>query len=104
MSTEQGSNSAPHEIQVDAIWLATQLATIQSELSHVRQTQQTDTTSSKERDKVTEKLKDDMAEVKADIRQLKESKTPKVHPMVWVAGIVGTAGFVLSLFNQLYIR
>jgi hypothetical protein len=49
-----------------------------------------------------EALRKDIAEIKADVRSIKESKPPKVSPVIIVTAVVASAGFILGLLNQLY--
>lgn len=100
MTDELKSRSQP--IRLDAVWAAEQFARIGVTLEYLKEASEKQGVREEAQDKSIERLARDIAEMKADIRSLKEAKAPKVSPFVAITAIVAAAGFVLSLLNQLY--
>lgn len=92
----------PQTIRVDAVYVAEQFARIGVTLDYLKDAMEKQSQRELEQDRYIEQLSKDMAEMKADIRSLKEAKPAKVSPFVAITAIVAAAGFVLSLLNQLY--
>lgn len=89
-------------VRVDSHFIVDQFARITVTLEHLKDAMEKQSRREDAQDKYIEQLSKDISEMKADIRSLKETKTPKVSPFVAVTAIVAAAGFALSLLNQLY--
>lgn len=89
-------------IRIDAVYIAEQFARIGVNLDYLKDAMEKQSRREDAQDKYIEQLSKDIAEMKADIRSLKEAKPARVSPFVAVTAIVAAAGFVLSLLNQLY--
>jgi hypothetical protein len=89
-------------IRIDAVYIAEQFARIGVTLDYLKEAMEKQSRREDAQDKYIEQLSKDIAEMKADIRSLKEAKPAKVSPFVAITAIVAAAGFVLSLLNQLY--
>jgi hypothetical protein len=89
-------------VRISAIWIAEQFAEIRTTLMFVRDQVQQQAIKEAAQDTEIEALRKDIAEIKADVRSIKESKPPKVSPVIIVTAVVATAGFCLGLLNQLY--
>lgn len=89
-------------VRVSAIWIAEQFAEIRTTLMFVRDQIERQAVKEAAQDGEIEALRRDIAEIKADVRSIKESKPPKASPFVAVTAIVAGAGFILGLLNQLY--
>ena len=99
MTDAQPSNKT---IRVDSHYIVDQFARITVTLEHLKDAMESQSRREDAQDNHIEALRQDIAEIKADIRSLKEAKTPKVSPFVAITAIVAAAGFALSLLNQLY--
>ncbi len=100
MTEELKRSSQP--LRLDAVWVAEQFARIGVTLEYVKDATEKQAIREEAQDKYIEQLARDIAEVKVDIRSLKEAKAPRVSPFVAITAIVAAAGFILSLLNQLY--
>jgi hypothetical protein len=89
-------------VRVSAIWIAEQFAEIRTTLMFVRDQIERQAVKEAAQDVEIEALRKDIAEIKADVRSIKEAKAPKVSPFIMLTAIVATAGFLLGLLNQLY--
>jgi len=89
-------------VRISAIWIAEQFAEIRTTLTFVRDQIEKQAVKEAAQDVEIEALRKDIAEIKADVRSIKEAKAPKVSPFVMLTAIVAAAGFMLSLLNQLY--
>lgn len=89
-------------VRISAVWIAEQFAEIRTTLTFVREQVEKQAVKEAAQDVQIEALRRDIAEMKADVRSLKEAKPPKVNPVIILTAIVATAGFVLGLLNQLY--
>lgn len=89
-------------VRVDSHYIVDQFARITVTLEHLKDAMETQSRREDAQDKYIEQLSRDISEMKADIRSLKEAKTPRVSPFVAITAIVAAAGFALSLLNQLY--
>ncbi len=99
MTDAQPSNKT---IRVDSHYIVDQFARITVTLEHLKDAMESQSRREDAQDNHIEALREDIAEIKADIRSLKEAKPAKVSPFVAVTAIVAAAGFCLSLLNQLY--
>jgi hypothetical protein len=88
--------------RLDSHYVVEQFAKITVTLEHLKDAMESQSKREDAQDDHIEALRNDIAEIKADVRSLKEAKTPKVSPFVAVTAIVAAAGFALSLLNQLY--
>jgi hypothetical protein len=89
-------------VRISAIWIAEQFAEIRTTLMFVRDQVHQQAIKEAAQDTEIEALRKDIAEIKADVRSIKESKPPKVSPVIIVTAVVASAGFILGLLNQLY--
>jgi ribosomal protein L29 len=89
-------------VRISAVWIAEQFAEIRTTLMFVRDQIQQQAIKEAAQDGEIEALRKDIAEIKADVRSIKESKPPKVSPVIIVTAVVASAGFILGLLNQLY--
>lgn len=89
-------------VRISAVWIAEQFAEIRTTLTFVREQIEKQAKKEAAQDVEIEGLRRDIAEIKADVRSIKEAKAPKVSPFVMITAIVAAAGFLLSLLNQLY--
>jgi ribosomal protein L29 len=89
-------------VRISAVWIAEQFAEIRTTLMFVRDQIQQQALKEAAQDGEIEALRKDIAEIKADVRSIKESKPPKVSPVIVVTAVVASAGFILGLLNQLY--
>lgn len=89
-------------VRISAVWIAEQFAEIRTTLLFVREQVEKQAEKEAAQDGQIEGLRRDIAEMKADLRALKEAKPVKVSPFVAVTAIVAAGGFVLGLLNQLY--
>ena len=89
-------------VRVGAVWIAEQFAEIRTTLMFVRDQIQQQAVKEAAQDTEIEALRKDIAEIKADVRSIKESKPPRVSPVIVMTAVVATAGFILGLLNQLY--
>jgi hypothetical protein len=92
----------PQSIRVDAIWVAQQFERTQVTLEYLKSTMEKQAMKEEAQDQVIAGLVRDIAEVKSDVRSLKESKPPKMPPATIIVAIVAASGFALGLLNQLY--
>ena len=89
-------------VRISAVWIAEQFAEIRTTLTFVREQIEKQAVKEAAQDVEIEALRKDIAEIKADVRSIKESKPPKVSPVIVVTAVVASAGFLLGLLNQLY--
>jgi PIN domain nuclease of toxin-antitoxin system len=89
-------------VRISAVWIAEQFAEIRTTLGFVREQIEKQAVKEAAQDVEIEALRKDIAEIKADVRSIKESKPPKVSPVIVMTAVVASAGFVLALLNQLY--
>jgi ribosomal protein L29 len=89
-------------VRISAVWIAEQFAEIRTTLMFVRDQVQQQAIKEAAQDGEIEALRKDIAEIKADVRSIKESKPPKVSPVIVITAVVASAGFLLGLLNQLY--
>ena len=89
-------------VRISAVWIAEQFAEIRTTLMFVRDQVQQQAVKEAAQDGEIEALRKDIAEIKADVRSIKESKPPKVSPVIVITAVVASAGFLLGLLNQLY--
>jgi hypothetical protein len=89
-------------VRISAVWIAEQFAEIRTTLTFVREQIEKQAVKEAAQDVEIEALRKDIAEIKADVRSIKESKPPRVSPIIVVTAVVATAGFLLGLLNQLY--
>jgi hypothetical protein len=89
-------------VRISAVWIAEQFAEIRTTLTFVREQIEKQAVKEAAQDVEIEALRKDIAEIKADVRSIKESKPPKVSPVIIVTAVVASAGFLLGLLNQLY--
>ena len=89
-------------VRISAVWIAEQFAEIRTTLMFVRDQVQQQAVKEAAQDGEIEALRKDIAEIKADVRSIKESKPPKVSPVIIITAVVASAGFLLGLLNQLY--
>jgi len=89
-------------VRISAVWIAEQFAEIRTTLTFVREQIEKQAKKEAAQDVEIEGLRRDIAEIKADVRSIKEAKPPKVSPFVMITAIVAASGFLLSLLNQLY--
>lgn len=90
-------------IRVDSHYIVDQFARITVTLEHLRDAMDSQSRREDAQDTHIEALRADIAEIKADIRSLKEAKPKAVSPFVMVTAIVAAASFILGLLNQLYL-
>jgi hypothetical protein len=89
-------------VRISAVWVAEQFAELRTTLAFVREQVERQAVKEAAQDVAIENLRKDVAEIKADVRSIKESKPPRVSLAVMLTAIVAAAGFMLSLLNQLY--
>jgi ribosomal protein L29 len=89
-------------VRISAVWIAEQFAEIRTTLMFVRDQVQQQAIKEAAQDGEIEALRKDIAEIKADVRSIKESKPPRVSPVIVITAVVASAGFLLGLLNQLY--
>jgi PIN domain nuclease of toxin-antitoxin system len=89
-------------VRISAVWIAEQFAEIRTTLGFVREQIEKQAVKEAAQDVEIEGLRKDIAEIKADVRSIKESKPPRVSPVIVMTAVVASAGFVLALLNQLY--
>jgi hypothetical protein len=89
-------------IKLDTIWVAQQFERTQVTLEYLKSTMEKQAMKEEAQDQVIAGLVRDIAEVKSDVRSLRESKPPKTPAVTVVVGVVAIAGFALGLLNQLY--
>ena len=89
-------------VRISAVWIAEQFAEITTTLKFLREDIEKQARKEAAQDVVIDGLRKDIAEVKADIRSMKEAKPPKLSPAIVVTAVVASAGFLLGLLNQLY--
>ena len=89
-------------VRISAVWIAEQFAEIRTTLAFVREQVERQAVKEAAQDVAIEALRKDVAEMRADVRSLREAKAPKVSVPVMITAIVAAAGFILGLLNQLY--
>ena len=89
-------------IRLSAVWVAEQFAELRTTLGFVREQVERQATKEAAQDVVIDKLARDVAEIKSELRGMKEAQPAKVSVPVILTAIVATAGFLLGLLNQLY--
>lgn len=89
-------------VRISAVWIAEQFAEIRTTLMFVRDQIQQQAVKEAAQDGEIEALRKDIAEIKSDVRSIKDSKPPKSPPFVILTAVVAAAGFILGLLNQLY--
>lgn len=89
-------------VRISAVWIAEQFAELRTTLAFVREQVERQAVKEAAQDVVIDKLARDVAEIKSEVRSLKEAKPPKVAMPVILTAIVASAGFLLGLLNQLY--
>lgn len=99
LSTPQNPSSV---VTIDAIFIAQQFERINTTLEFMQKAAEKQNEKEVAQDLVISGLAKDMVEVKADVRSIKDSKSPKLHPVTIVVGIMAIAGVVLGILNQLY--
>jgi hypothetical protein len=92
----------PQSIRVDAIWVAQQFERTQVTLEYLKSTMEKQAMKEEAQDQVIAGLVRDIAEVKSDVRSLKESKPVRTPGITIMVGVIAAAGFGLGLLNQLY--
>ncbi len=89
-------------VRISAVWIAEQFAEIRTTLAFVREQVERQAVKEAAQDVAIDRLAKDVAEIKSDLRSMKESRPPKVSVPVIITAIVASAGFLLGLLNQLY--
>lgn len=89
-------------VRISSVWIAEQFAEIRTTLMFVRDQIEKQAVKETAQDDAIDALRKDVAEIKADVRSIKESKPPRVSPVIIITAIVASAGFLLGLLNQLY--
>lgn len=89
-------------VRISAVWIAEQFAEIRTTLAFVREQVERQAVKEAAQDVAIDRLAKDIAEIKSDLRSMKEARPPKVSVPVIVTAIVASAGFLLGLLNQLY--
>lgn len=89
---------------LDPIWVAQQFERITVTLDYMRGAMDKQSERETAQDMRIDKLSNDVAEVKTDIRAMKDAKPPKMNTVALVASVASTAGFVLFLLNQLFAQ
>jgi hypothetical protein len=92
----------PPTIRLDTIWVAQQFERTQVTLEYLKSTMEKQAMKEEAQDQVIAGLVRDIAEVKSDVRSLRESKPVKAPAVTILIGVVAAAGFALGLLNQLY--
>ena len=92
----------PQSIRLDTIWVAQQFERTQVTLEYLKSTMEKQAMKEEAQDQVIAGLVRDIAEVKSDVRSLKESKPPRTPAVTVIVAIVAISGFALGLLNQLY--
>lgn len=100
--TETPRQNSP-TLRLDAIWVAEQFARIGVTLDYLKASMERQGEKEAAQDQVIEDLRRDVAEMKADLRAMKDDKPAKVSPFTVVTAIVALAGLLISLLNQLYL-
>lgn len=99
-TTPAANNS--NVVTIDAIFIAQQFERINVTLEFMKDSAEKQAIKEDAQDKTISQLVSDMAEVKSDVRSIKDAKAPRIHPVTWLSGAVGAAAFVLVILNQLY--
>lgn len=89
-------------VRISAVWIAEQFAEIRTTLAFVREQVERQAVKEAAQDVAIDRLAKDVAEIKSDLRSMKEARPPKVAMPVILTAIVASAGFLLGLLNQLY--
>lgn len=89
-------------VRISAVWIAEQFAEIRTTLTFVREQVEKQAVKEAAQDVAIDRLAKDVAEIKSDLRSMKEARPPKVSVPVIITAIVASAGFLLGLLNQLY--
>lgn len=89
-------------VRISAVWIAEQFAEIRTTLTFVREQVEKQAVKEAAQDVAIDRLAKDVAEIKSDLRSIKEARPPKVSVPVIITAIVASAGFLLGLLNQLY--
>ena len=89
---------------LDPIWVAQQFERITVTLDYMREAMDKQSERETAQDMRIDKLSNDVAEVKTDIRAMKDAKPPKMNTVALVASVASTAGFILFLLNQLFAQ
>jgi len=89
-------------MRVDSHYVVEQFAKITVTLEYLKDAMESQSKREDTQDTHIEALRKDVAEIKADVRSLKEAKPKAVSPFVAMTAIIAAAGFALSLLNQLY--
>lgn len=91
-------------------FMAVKFAEIQTELKFMRDAQDKQDRDIRATEADTKAIHSDLAalrtsqaEMMSDIRQLKESRGPRIHPMTWVSGIAAVALAMLVILDRFYI-
>lgn len=90
------------KIAPDSVYFIEQFAKINVTLEYLKETMDKQSKREDDQDNSIRQLMKDIAEMKADIRSLREAKPKAVSPFVIMTAITAVAAFGLSLLNQLY--
>ncbi len=88
-------------ISVDPMWIAQQFAKIEVTLRYLKEAMDRQTTREDAQDKYIAQLSKDIAEMKSDIRSLKEAKPPKIHALTAASAIAATIAVGVSIISQI---
>jgi len=97
--TEQNT---PKTVRIDTIYIAEQFARMSVTLEYLKEAMEKQSAREDSQDKHISQLSRDVAEVKSDVRFLKDVKPKSTSPFVIVTAVVAASAFGLSLLNQLY--
>lgn len=101
-TTVSMDNDSHNLVQVDAVFIAQQFERINTTLEFFGKALDKQAEKETAQDEVINGLKNDVTEIKADIKAIKDAKPPKVNGWTIALGVVAIAGFALGLLNQLY--
>lgn len=90
------------KLTTDSVYFIEQFAKINVTLEYLKETMDKQSKREDDQDNSIRQLMKDIAEMKADIRSLREAKPKAVSPFVIMTAITAVAAFGLSLLNQLY--
>lgn len=88
-------------MNADFMWIAQQFAKIEVTLSYLKEAMDRQIVREDAQDRYISQLSKDIAEMKSDIRSLKEAKPPKIHVLTAVSAVAATIAVALAVLAQL---
>lgn len=95
-------NETPKTVRVDAIFIAQQFERTAVTLEHLKDRMDRQSLKESAQDVAIAKLSEDVTEVKADVRAIKEARPPRLAPITIAVGVATLLSVVVLLLNQLY--